>query len=188
MRQHFNAIGRGLALLAFAVLPAWGGDLAAKSTPGVFWIVWGNASAKYVTADEPKEGAAQRVSVIPKPKNLWDAGTVTAVPMAVKKGDVLILKFEARAQKPAEGSDLVMVTAQIYEAGVSGRNVSRETHCILGKQWRTYYVSGTAKRDYPVGTLSAGMLLGSGEQVIDFGRVTILNMGPGFDPKRLPRG
>jgi hypothetical protein len=152
---------------------------------GAFWSVWGGAKAAFVADRSQKSGAAQRVSVL-NPNKPWDAGTYAAVTKPVKKGDVLVLTFWARAEKPPPGSDLVMVSGRIYEAPPSGNGVSQETTFLIGKQWKAYYTTGIAGKDYPPGTLCAGMVLGTGDQVIDFGPVSILDMGPEYDVSKLP--
>ncbi len=188
MRFTRRAVITGLAVFGAVAFTAAAGNLAAKvvNDPGSFWGVWGTAKTNFVAAPGLKGGAAERVT-IPKPNKPWDAGTYAAVTKPVKKGDVLVLMFWARAEKPPPGSDLILVTGRIYEAGPSGSPVSEEASFIIGRQWKLYYVSGTATKDYPVGTLSAGMILGTGDQVIDFGPVSILDFGPNYDISNLPR-
>ncbi len=190
--MHFTkrAVVGGLAMLGAVVLGALADDSAQRlvNDPGAFWGVWGSpVKANFVAAPSLKGGAAQRVTISPKPNRPWDVGTYAAITKPVKKGDVLVLMFWARAEKPPAGSDLVLVSGSIYEAGPAGNAVSPEANFIIGKQWKFYYVSGTATKDYPVGTLSAGMVLGTGEQVIDFGPVSVIDYGASFDINNLLR-
>jgi hypothetical protein len=188
MRLTKRAVLAGLAMFGAVALAAPAGDLAQKAVndPGSFWSVWGVAKANYVAAPGLKGGAAQRVT-ISNPGKPWDAGTYAAVTKPVKKGDVVVLMFWARAVKPPPGSDLVMVTGRIYEAGPAGSGVSPETSFLIGAQWKLYYSAGTAAKDYSPGSLSAGMVLGTGDQVIDFSPISILDLGPGYDVNNLPR-
>lgn len=188
MRFSTRAIVAGLAVVATVAFGAAADDLASKAIndPGSFWSVWGTAKTNFVIAPGLKGGAAERVT-ISKPGKPWDVGTYAAVTKPVKKGDVLVLMFWARAERPPPGSDLIMVTGSIYEPPPSGNPVSQETSFIIGRQWKLYYATGTAAKDYPVGTLSAGMILGTGDQVIDFGPVSILDLGPDYDISNLPR-
>ncbi len=188
MRFTKRAVLTGLAMFGVAALSAAAEDLAQKAVndPGSFWSVWGMAKANFVSAPGLKGGAAQRVT-ISKPGKPWDAGTYAAITKPVKKGDVLVLEFWARAERPPAGSDLVMVTGRIYEAGPAGNGVSPESSFLIGAQWKFYYTAGTATKDYPPGTLSAGMVLGTGDQIIDFGPVSVLDFGPGYDVNSLPR-
>lgn len=150
----------------------------AIGNPGAFWSIWGLAKAHYIAAPEIKGGVAQRVAITPKPRNPWDAGTYGAITRAVKRGDVVVLKFYARTVAAPENSDLVMVTGSVYEAGEGTRSVTGDTNFLFGKQWKLYCAVGTASRDYPPGSLSAGLKLGTGEQTIDFSPLEILDMGP----------
>jgi hypothetical protein len=165
---------------------AFADDLNQKlvSEPGAYWGVWGSAKANFVAASDLKTGAAQRVT-IPNPSKPWDAGAYAPIDKPVHKGDMLVLMFRARAQTPPPGSDLVMVSGRIYEANGPGM-VTPDATFLLGKQWKLYTVVGKAERDYPAGTLSAGMTLGTGDQVIEFGPVSILDFGTNFDPASLP--
>lgn len=184
-----RTVAAGLITLGALTIAAGADDIAqrAVSDPGAFWGIWGTASANFVSAPSLRGGAAQRVTIAPKPVRPWDVGTYTAITKPVKKGDVLVLMFWARAEKPPAGSDLIMVTGRIYEDGPNPNPISPETSFLIGKQWKFYYSIGTAAKDYPVGTLKAGMLLGTGEQVIEFGPVSIMDYGPGFDISKLPR-
>jgi hypothetical protein len=188
MHYTIRVLAVGLAMRA-AMLGAAADEVSQRTVndPGAFWGIWGTAKASYVAAPNLKGGAAQRVTISPKPNNAWDAGTYATITKPVKKDDVLVVMFWARAEKPPAGSDLIMVTGRINESGPSSNPVSPETSFLIGKQWKFYYTIGTATKDYPAGALSAGMLLGTGEQVIDFGPVSVIDYGQTFDLSKLPR-
>lgn len=177
-----------LAMMAGAAARALAQDWSQKAVtePGAFWNIWGTAQTNFVAAADIKGGAAERVTVL-KPSKPWDAGTYAPITKPVRKGDLLALMFRARAQTPPAGSDLIMVTGSVYEAGPSAAPVTPEATFLIGRQWKLYVVTGRAERDYPPGTLSAGMKLGTGEQTIDFGPIYVLDLGPDFDPNMLPR-
>lgn len=187
MPLNRRAILPGFALIAVVTSSAAGGDLLQKTVtnPGLYWNIWGTATTNYVSTPQIKEGAAQRVTISPRPGNPWDVGTYAAIVKPVKRGDVLVLVFWARAEKTPPGSDLVVLSGRIYEAGPEGTNITRDATFLIGRQWKRYFVSGTATRDYPPGSLSAGVFLGTGEQTIDFGQVAVLDMGPGYDLSKL---
>lgn len=189
MRILTRAWMAGAAMAAVLALAASGDDLQQKAVnnPGAFWGVWGAAKTDYVADPRLKGGAAQRVTISPKPAHAWDVGAYVAITKPVQKGDVLLLTFWARAEKPPAGSDLVMLTGRLYEAAPPNAEVTPEVSFLIGKQWKLYYASGTAAKDYPVGSLSAGMVLGTGEQVIDFGPVSVLDFGQGYNINNLPR-
>lgn len=183
-----RAVLMGLAALASAAVSAWAQDWSQKAVtePGAFWSIWGTAKTNFVSAAAIQGGAAERVTVL-KPSKPWDAGTYAPITKPVHKGDIVALMFRARAQTPPAGSDLIMVTGSVYEAGSSGTPITPEATFVIGRQWKLYVVTGKAERDYPPGTLSAGMKLGTGDQTIDFGPIYVLDLGPDFDPNMLPR-
>ncbi|MDE2112606.1 MAG: hypothetical protein KGJ79_15805 [Alphaproteobacteria bacterium] len=188
--MHFSkrAALFGLAMFGAAALAASADNIMQKAIndPGAFWVTWGNVKTNYVDAPMVKGGAAERVTISPKPANPWDAGASIVISKPVHKGDVLLLMFWARAEKLPAGSDLVMLSGRIYENTPSGAGVSPQTTFLIGGQWKLYYANGTAAKDYPVGTLSAGMALGTGDQVIDFGPVHVLDLGPNYNLNWLP--
>lgn len=157
------------------------GNQRVIGVPGGFWSIWGGAKAHYVASPDLKGGVAQRVQITPKPMNPWDAGTYSPITRPVKQGDVVVLKFYARLETASQSSDLALVSGSVYEAGPGAAAVIDETTFVIGKQWKLYAAKGTAARDYPPGTLSAGMKIATAEQTIDFGPVQILDMGPNYD-------
>jgi hypothetical protein len=188
--MHYTIRVLAVCLAMRAVMLGAAADDASQravNNPGAFWGLWGAAKADYVSAPNLKGSAAQRVTITSKPSNAWDVGTYAAITKPVKKDDVLVLMVWARAEKPPAGSDLIMVTGRIREAEPSSNPVSPETSFLIGKQWKFYYSIGTATRDYPAGTLKAEMLLGTGEQVIEFGPVSVIDYGANFDLSKLPR-
>ncbi len=189
MRCSKSSVLSALAMFGAVVLSASAGDIMQKavSDPGAFWTIWGKAKTSYMADPRVKGGAAERVTISPKPNNPWDVGASIAITKPVRKGDVLLLMFWARAERPPAGSDLVMLSGRIYENGPSGAGVSQETTFLIGRQWQLYYANGTAAKDYPVGTLSAGMVLGAGDMVIDYGPVSVIDLGPNYNLDWLPR-
>lgn len=148
------------------------------SSPGSFWKLWGaSAKANFIAASGLTGGAAQRVTIAPKPEKPWDAGIFVQSNQPVRKGDTVLLTFWARVFKTPPGGDLILLSGNIYETGESGISVSPQARFLIGKQWKLYQVSGTTTKDYPAGALTAGLLLGTGEQVIDFGPVTLIDLG-----------
>ncbi|MDE2184139.1 MAG: hypothetical protein KGJ78_14060 [Alphaproteobacteria bacterium] len=188
MHLSKRAMLAALAMLGAATMAASASDILQKaiSDPGAFWTIWGPAKTNYVTDSRVKGGAAERVTISPKPRNPWDVGASTAISKPVRKGDVVLLMFWARAERPPQGSDLVMLTGRIYENAHPDNGVTPQTNFLIGDQWKLYYASGKATKDYPAGALNAAMVLGSSEQVIDFGPLHVLDLGPNYDSNLLP--
>ncbi len=188
MRISKRALLSGLAMLGAVALTAAADDTTQKpiNNPAVSWGIWGPAKTDRVTDPGVQGGAAKRVAISPKPDKPWDVGAYANITKPVQKGDVLLLAFWARAETPPAGSDFVVLSGRIHENAPPNTGVTPETSFLVGRQWKEYYASGTATQDYPVGTLSVGMVLGTGEQVIDFGPVSVFDYGPGYDLSRLP--
>ncbi|MDE2182663.1 MAG: hypothetical protein KGJ78_06535 [Alphaproteobacteria bacterium] len=159
----------------------------AVNNPSAAWGIYGSAAKSEIVKDPAVTGgAALRVTISPKPEHPWDAGTYANTTKPVRKGDVLLLAFWARAEQMPPGSTTVDLSGRIYEAAPPNTGVTPETAFHITKDWKLYYANGTVTKDYPAGALSCGMLLGSGEQVVDFGPVFVLDFGPGYDVSKLP--
>jgi hypothetical protein len=190
--NRFTAVKVALRVVAALVVSAVAahaedyGNQKVIGVPGGFWSIWGGAKARFVAAAEIKGGVAQRVLVTPKPQNPWDAGTYSPITKPVKQGDVVVLMFYARLEAAAGNSDLALVTGSVYEAGAGAAALIDETKFVIGRQWKLYAAKGVAGRDYPPGTLSAGMKIATAEQTIDFSPVQILDMGPNYDGNPIP--
>ncbi len=184
-----RALLSGLAMLGAMALTAAADDAAQTlvNKPADFWGIWGPAKTDMVTDPGVQGGTAKRVAISPKPDHPWDVGAYAGIVKPVHKGDVLLLAFWARAEKPPAGNDFIeLVAARIYGTASPNAGVTPETSFLVGPQWKQYYESGTAMQDYPVGTLSVGMQLGSGDQIVDFGPVSVVDYGPGYDLSKLP--
>jgi hypothetical protein len=181
-----------VALCALAVLtsiPAFADDMAQKAinTPGDMWGTWGNAKSEVVPDTGVDGGKAKRVTISPKPQNAWDVGGYVLITKPVHKGDVILLAFWARAEKIPDNGDFIGTSARVHEVAPPSASVTPETQFLIGKDWKIFYASGVADKDYPVGTLGCGMILGTGDQVIDFGPAYIVDYGPGYDLAKLPQ-
>jgi hypothetical protein len=189
MKFSKHAVLSGLAMFGAVALAAAAEEGTPKviNNPADFWGTWGQVNADIVADPDVKGGSAERVAITPKPANPWDVGAYANITKSVQKGDVVLLAFWARAEKPPVGNDFIEIWGRVHEAAPPSGDVTPETHFLIGRQWKHFYASGTATKDYPVGSLGCGLQLGTGEQTIEFGPVTIIDYGPGFDVSKLPR-
>ncbi len=191
MRTFLKAAFFGLAIIGAATEPASAADSdwaqKAINNPADMWGIWGAAHSEIVNASAVEGGKAERVTISPKPQNAWDIGGYVLITKPVKKGDVVLLAFWARAERLPVGDDFIETTARIHDTSPANASVTPETSFLIGKQWKLFYASGVADKDYPVGTLGCGMLLGGDDQTIDFGPAYIVDYGPGYDLSRLPK-
>jgi hypothetical protein len=185
-----RAILGTLAIIAsLALCGCAGADLAdrAVNNPAEGWYTWGTKKAEVVTDAKVEGGKARRVLVAPKPANAWDAGVVAPVVKPVKKGDVIVWAFWARAEVLPPGDDFTEISGRVYEDKQPSPTVVPQTTFLVGRKWKLFHASATAEKDYPANTISAGMVIGSDAQTLDFGPLYISDFGPGFDISKLPQ-
>ncbi len=190
MMRTIGAVLCGLALMAASVQPVSAAENWAQKAinkPADMWGIWGHAKGKVVADPSVEGGMVERVTISPKPKNPWDIGGYVLITKPVKKGDVILFAFWARAAKLPAHNDFIGITGRVYQSAPPSKSVTPETQFLIGPKWKLYTSSGTADQDYPVGTLGCGMILGTGEQTIDFGPVYIVDFGPGYDLSKLPK-
>lgn len=159
----------------------------AINNPADSWGFWGPVKADSVSDPLAEGGKAKRATIAPKPAKPWDVGGYVLITKPVHKGDVILLAFWARAERLPDGDDFVETTGRIHDISPADSSITPETQFLIGRKWKLFYASGTADKDYPVGTLGCGMLLGSDEQTIDFGPAYIVDYGPGYDLSKLPQ-
>lgn len=186
-RLVFAVAGAALALTA---APAFADDILSKAVndPSTGWAVYGALAKSELVQDKTVTGStAERVTLSAKGANPWDAGGASAIIKPVGKGDVLLLAFWAKATQPPAGSDAITIVAKIQETAAPYGALSTDLSLRIGTQWKLYYVTGTAAKDYPPNTIAGALQLATAEQVIDFGPIFVLNFGPGYDLTKLPR-
>lgn len=177
-----------VGMLAATLVPAAADDAAqrAVNNPADSVGIWGTAKLEPFTDPSVPGGAFRRITIIHQPIQPWDVGAYVMVTKPVKKGDVLLLAIWARAAQPPAQSDFIASHGSFTETAPPNRVVTEDTSLLIGKNWKLYYLSGTADRDFAPGSLSAGMLLGTGEQAIDFASPSILDYGAGYSIDKLP--
>lgn len=132
-------------------------------------------------------GKAFRVTVAAKGANLWDVQASAAVTKAIHKGDVILMAFWARAESPAEGRSTALISTINLQLAAAPYTSLFVDQAEVGPNWKMYFASGTAERDYAAGTVIASLQLASAKQTIDLGPVFVADFGPGYDLAKLPK-
>ena len=127
-------------------------------------------------------GGALQVTAAGKGANPWDIQAGISNAKAVKKGDVILLAFWGRAVTPGAAT----VPAVLQQSAAPFTRLGEQS-LNLTTDWKLHYVSATAGQDYPAGTLGVSVQLATGAQTVALGPVFLLDFGPGYDPKFLPR-
>lgn len=148
--------------------------------------IWGTAKLEPLTDASAPGGRIKRITISPQPQQPWDVGAYVMVTKPVKKDDVLLLAIWIRAQQIPAQNDFIATRGSFTQATPPNTVILPETQLLIGKTWKLHYLTGTADKDYPAGTLSAAVLLGTGEQVVDFGPAFVLDYGRGYDATKLP--
>jgi len=194
MRKVLASAGT-VALLASAALaqtttPQSGGGLADKliNQPGTApWYVFGASQTNEALPNGGPQGyPATRVTVAAKGANPWDAGAVSPIAKPIGAGDTLLVAVYLRAPMLKDGETTPISyfglgqSAAPYEMIVSGS-------ANLTNQWKLFYASGKAAKAYPAEGVSVGVHLAADKHVVDLGPVKVFDLGPDFDPARLPK-
>lgn len=149
------------------------------------WYTWGNVKTAVVKDRSAPGGRFQRVVIPVKPAQPWDDGVGAIVTKPLKKGDVIVYAFWARAETLPGGNDFAQVWTRVFEQAPPQASITPETSFLIGRQWKLFHSTGSADKDYPAGKVSAGMVIGGDAQTLDFGPLYISDFGPDFDPAKL---
>lgn len=147
------------------------------------WNIFGTGETHELVKDATVNGgAAMQVTSAAQGANPWDIQAGVSNAKAVKTGDVILLAFWGRAVTP----DSAAIPAVVQQSAAPYARIGEQT-LSLTPDWRLHYVTATADRDYPAGTLGVSVQLATAAQTVALGPVFLLDFGPGYDPKHLPR-
>ena len=128
-------------------------------------------------------GSALRVRVTAKGANPWDMQVSSPIAGAIKRGDVVLFMYYARAETPAEGGSVLPTRIQINAAPYTA--VLESTEHVTGA-WAQHCAYATAAADFAASSTNISVHLATAPQVIDFGPVFVFDLGPNFDTSTLP--
>lgn len=181
----------GPALVSLrAKLPKPGTVLADHEDPATFKPAMAEGSSSEVVALEKDDrmplAKAVRVSVgkaYPTPYAVQLFSADTQAPL--NKGDTVLMSCWIRAPQAAGGQS-GLAAFWLQTTGPKWASVAGAT-TACGRAWKQVLATGTADRDYPAGGLQVAVHLGQQQQVLEFAGLVVLNLGPGVDPRKLPR-
>jgi hypothetical protein len=163
--------------------------LASKliNVPGTIWNVYGpNQTNKRLETEGPQAYPAVRVTVARKGVNAWEAGAVSPVAKPIAAGDTVLIAVYLRAPSATEGQ-----TVPLPFVGLSGATAPYPTlvsdHVAITNQWKQYFVGGKAAQAAAANGAQVSVHLAGAAQVIDLGPIRVFDLGPDFDPARLPK-
>ncbi len=128
-----------------------------------------------------------RIDVPDKGANPWDIQASAGITKPIKKGDVILVAFWARAEPAAGVNPAAVPTAIQFQESTPPYTPLFGATASFGTQWAMYYASGVAAKDYSPGTVNFTMFLATAKQSVYLGQIFIIDFGPNYDPSKLPR-
>ena len=199
-------IGYGRSLVTFAIVLslvvscAWAETetLSIEGTPVVdavnlsgFRLVGRGPKADFslVSVEGQPFGRAIRVQVAAQPPNVYDVQILTPpTTVPLKKGEHVLAIVHVRCTAGPDG--VGVFGARIQAGGPSWTGVGdferQTTDVAAGKQWKRIYLHGQAQQDFAAGKYDLTLLLGTQAQTLEFGGITMLNLGPNVDLSKVP--
>tara|TARA_R110002167_G_scaffold17426_14_gene66545 strand:- start:7487 stop:8101 length:615 start_codon:yes stop_codon:yes gene_type:complete len=151
------------------------------------WMTWGVTPAPTPQAAEGVTGGqAVRVAVA-RGGDPWSVGAIMTNPAAITTGDVILVavwirRSDSNAATSPTSLPLLMVESQTEPKTV----IARSADVPLSDSWTLVYASGTAAADYAPGQTAIILHLGREAQTLELGPALLFDMGPDYDPARLP--
>lgn len=155
-------------------------QLAGKGNPindpaNIVWQFYGAAAAHKTVAARGMPGdSAMQFSIAAAGANIFDSGATVPVTAAVAQGDILIVAVLARcisADTP-DGLGKIGIRFQQNSPPYPGFG----DHVLaIGPNWKLYQIKTQAKIDIARGEAAVALQLGGAKQVIEIGRVYVLN-------------
>ena len=145
------------------------------------------ADATFSVVEVPDQpfGHAVRVAVKQRTSPAWKVQLISHPnAAAIKKGDVLYIGLSLRclASKAETGGGSLFATLQQVKTYDSLGNL----HASPGTNWTRVHLRTVAQQDYPAQNIELVFHLGSAEQILEFGGLVAVNLGPGVDLRQLP--
>ncbi len=182
-------------LAAIMVAAVMAGAARAQDLPGTSviaspaidqWSVFGQGESHRMMQDQTIAGGyAFVVRTSAAGQNPWDVQAVVPTSQAIRKGDVVLLAFWARALAMPQGKTGISIAADLQQNHAPYARIG-DAGLNVGTTWKLYYVSGIAESDFAPAEAAATVQLAADAQEIALGPVFVRDFGPGYDLSRLP--
>ena len=152
------------------------------------WITQGEQQKTSVAKSEGVPGGlAYRVRVNAAGPSDWSTAASTTITGPIKKGDVVLFAFWARAEKPPKGAETVRVNARIQQTAAPYTGIAEAYDVTIGPEWKMYFASGKSTLDLAAGQANAAVHLGKAAQTVDLRPSMVLDFGPDYPVAKLPK-
>jgi endo-1,4-beta-xylanase len=129
---------------------------------------------------------AVRVEISKRPAHPYDVQVLFPTSQAIAQGDVLLLRFHARAAAAPPETGEAMLTAAFQQAGPPWTK-SLQTTLSVGKDWQQFELPFRAAQSFDRGKAQLCFQFGYDPQIVEIGGVQLISYGKKMDLARLPR-
>jgi endo-1,4-beta-xylanase len=145
-----------------------------------------SASSQIVPAQNQSFKNALRVQIAQRGKNAWDVQLLSPHSIgAVKKGDLILIAFQARcldAQQESGEGDLDAIVQLSHTPWNSAAVLTPQ----IRRGWQTYFGYGVSDVEFPAGDFYLTLHLARIPQTLEIGPVLVLDLGRDVDQRKLP--
>lgn len=127
-----------------------------------------------------------RARVAPEAKDPWNAQIKARLGRAVKKGEVALVRVQARAVETSHESDQAQLRLVVADDRKPFPRIALG-HYFVDREWREFALPFAFARDFEAGEVSAMLDLGFGRQAVELAGLELLAFGPDVPLASLPR-
>lgn len=181
-------MGRLMTTIAMVLMGAVSGAaqtdrhvLGPEPAASLEFLARDQATAEATLLDLADVGPAWRVRVAGEPASTWSVMLRRSSTLAVRAGDVLHLRLQARRLGDADA----WIEA-VFERAGEPYEKSLVRQLLLTPSWQTFDLPFAARHDLAAGEAQFTLRLGFPDQQVEIAAVSLLNLGPDVDLKSLP--
>jgi hypothetical protein len=157
----------------------------AVNLPGAKWAVYGvNENNKSMTGEGVPGGRFVRATVTTTGANARDTGATSPIQKPIAAGDTILVAIYLRAPELKDGETMPLPYFGANGVGAPYDGLV-DANVRISNEWKIYYASGKAAKNFAGGTMKVAVHLSSDKQVIDLGPVFVLDFGQNYT-KKLP--
>ncbi|MCL4202602.1 MAG: endo-1,4-beta-xylanase [Pirellulaceae bacterium] len=135
--------------------------------------------------DDGPDQEVIRADVVKRPQKPYDVQIRFPTDRTVAKGEVLLVRFSARAVARSPETDEAVLTVVFEQAGPPHRKSLSRT-LEIPKDWQRFDLPFRADETLEIGRAQLGFQLGYDPQTIEIGGIQLLSFGPEMDLASLP--
>jgi len=146
--------------------------------------VHGTATKEIIENPALPGGKALRVTVAGKGANAWDAGITSRITAPVKAGEQFRFVFYAKLVSGENGATTTVLPYNNISFASPPYTPIMGNPATVTTGWKKLSQPWIAEKDYPAGTIQAGLQLATGKQVLDIGPIYVSKAGMAPPPTK----